>query len=89
MPRKSRIDAAGALHHVIVRGIERGKIFKDDEDRDSFLERLGAILKESDTRCFAWALIPNHFHLLIQTGQVPVATVMRRELTGQGKWGRT
>ena len=82
MPRKSRIDAAGALHHVIVRGIERGKIFKDDEDRDGFLERLGAILKESDTRCFAWALIPNHFHLLIQTGQVPVATVMRRLLTG-------
>lgn len=61
MPRKSRIDAPCALHHVIVRGIERGKIFKDDEDRDSFLERLGTILKESDTRCFAWALIPNHF----------------------------
>lgn len=82
MPRKSRIDAAGALHHVIVRGIERGKIFKDDADRDSFLERLGTILKESDTRCFAWALIPNHFHLLIQTGPVPLATVMRRLLTG-------
>ena len=82
MPRKSRIDAPGALHHVIVRGIERSKIFKDNEDRDSFLERLGTLIKESDTRCFAWALIPNHFHLLIQTGQVPVATVMRRLLTG-------
>ncbi len=82
MPRKSRIDAPGALHHVIVRGIERRRIFKDDQDRDSFLERFGTILKESKTHCFAWALIPNHFHLLLKTGQAPVATVMRRLLTG-------
>jgi REP-associated tyrosine transposase len=82
MPRKSRIDAPGALHHVIVRGIERCKIFKDNKDRDNFLDRLGTIIKETKTRCFAWALIPNHFHLLIRTGQVPVATVMRRLLTG-------
>ncbi len=36
MPRKSRIDAAGAVHHVMVRGIERGVLFKDDTDRDNF-----------------------------------------------------
>ena len=40
MPRRSRIDAPGALHHIIVRGIERKRIFKDDADRDNFLERL-------------------------------------------------
>jgi REP element-mobilizing transposase RayT len=39
MPRKARIDAPGALHHIIVRGIERRKIFYDDDDRDNFLER--------------------------------------------------
>ena len=82
MPRQSRIDAAGALHHIIVRGIERRKIFDDDQDRYRFLERLGAIFDETHTRCYAWALIPNHFHLLIRTGKVPVATVMRRLLTG-------
>ena len=38
MPRHSRIDAPGALHHVIIRGIERGVIFRDDKDRDGFLE---------------------------------------------------
>jgi putative transposase len=43
MPRKARIDAAGALHHIIVRGIERRKIFWDDADRDSFVNRLGNI----------------------------------------------
>jgi len=37
MPRKSRIDAPGALHHIITRGIERNKIFQNDFDRDNFL----------------------------------------------------
>jgi putative transposase len=46
MPRKARIDAAGALHHIIVRGIERRKIFWDDADRDSFVNRLGQVLIE-------------------------------------------
>ncbi len=82
MPRQSRIDAYGALHHVIVRGNARRKIFFDDEDREQFLERLGAILKETGTACFAWALIPNHFHLLLKTGPTGLSTVMRRFLTG-------
>jgi REP element-mobilizing transposase RayT/DNA-binding Lrp family transcriptional regulator len=82
MPRKSRIDAPGALHHIIARGIERKKIFQDDTDQNHFLERLGVILKETKTPCLAWALIPNHFHLLLKTGQTPVATLMRRFLTG-------
>ncbi len=38
MPRKARIDATGALHHIIVRGIERRKIFYDDRDRDNFID---------------------------------------------------
>ena len=82
MPRQARIDAPGAVHHIIARGIERGKIFRDDQDRDDFVHRLGKVVVETQTRCFAWALIPNHFHLLLQTGSVPVATVMRRLLTG-------
>ncbi len=82
MPRKARIDAAGALHHIIVRGIERRKIFWDDADRDSFVNRLGKVLIETHTDCFAWAMIPNHVHLLMRTGLTPIATVMRRLLTG-------
>lgn len=82
MPRQARIDAPGALHHVIARGIDRCKIFRDDTDRDDFLRRLGKLLPETETRCYAWALIPNHFHLLLKTGNVPVATIMRRLLTG-------
>ena len=82
MPRKSRIDAPGALHHIIARGIERRKIFDDDVDRDEFLKRLGVVLSETDTLCYAWALIPNHFHLLLKTANAPISSVMRRVLTG-------
>jgi len=82
MPRKARIDASGALHHVIARGIDRNTIFRDDFDRKNFIDRLAAILNETKTVCYAWALIPNHFHLLLRTGLAPVATVMRRLLTG-------
>ena len=59
MPLKARIDAAGALHYIIVRGIERRQIFHDDVDRDAFVNRLGQVLIETHTDCFAWALIPN------------------------------
>jgi putative transposase len=86
MPRKSRIDATGALHHVMVRGIERGMVFRNDADREQFLERLGEILQDARAVCYAWALIPNHFHLLLRTGPVPISTVMRRLLTGYALW---
>ena len=86
MPRKSRIDAPGALHHIIARGIDREKIFENDGDRDHFLSRLGDILTETKTACYAWALIPNHFHLLLRTSNVSISTTMRRLLTGYALW---
>ena len=82
MPRKARIDAPGAFHHIICLGIERRKIFYDDADRDNFLERLGEILIDSSTPCYGWALIPKHFYLLLRTGRVPISSVMRRLLSG-------
>ena len=82
MPRKARIDAPGALHHIIVRGIEKKAIFWNATDRKDFLTRLSAILPETETGCYAWGLMNNHVHLLLKTGLVPLATVMRRLLTG-------
>ena len=46
MPRKARIDAPGALHHIVIRGIERKPIFKDSQDYQNFIERLSDILSE-------------------------------------------
>jgi REP element-mobilizing transposase RayT len=82
MPRKARIDAPGAVQHIIVRGIERKKIFRNDADRSNFLARLSTIVSETRTTCYGWALIPSHAHLLLRTGTIPIATVMRRLLTG-------
>jgi putative transposase len=82
MPRHARLDAPGALQHIIIRGIERQKIFRGDDDRAAFLNRLGRVLTELGTPCYAWALMPNHAHFLLETGRAPLATVMRRVLTG-------
>ncbi len=61
MPRKARIDAPGALHHIIIRGIERKAIFKNNTDRNNFVERLGQIISETDTGCYAWVLMTNPY----------------------------
>jgi putative transposase len=82
MPRLARLDAPGVLHHAIIRGIERRKIFWDEEDLKDFVERLGDLLPESGTSCYAWALLTNHAHFLLRTGQVGLPDVMRRLLTG-------
>jgi putative transposase len=82
MFRKTRADAPGALHHIIIRRIERKPIFKAKIDYGNFIDRLGKILVDTGIDCFAWALITNHAHFLFRTGMVPISTVMRRLLTG-------
>lgn len=82
MPRLARLDAPGVIHHVIIRGIERRKIFRDDKDRDNLLDRLVELLPETNTACYAWALIPNHAHFLFRTAGAGLSTLMRRLLTG-------
>lgn len=82
MPRSSRIDAPGALHHIMARGLEGVDLFGTDTDREDFLARLGSVLTGTGTACMAWCLIPDHVHLVLKTGTAPVSTVMRRLLTG-------
>jgi REP element-mobilizing transposase RayT len=62
--------------------MEQKQIFRDNYDREDFLARLEKLLPATQTSCFAWALIPNHAHFLFRTGNVPVATLMSRLLTG-------
>jgi putative transposase len=82
MPRTSRIDIPGLLQHVIVRGIERRDIFIEDVDRRLFFERLSKLLTETGTGCIAWALMSNHFHLLLCPRATKLSVFMRRLLTG-------
>ena len=82
MPRRARLDAPGTLHHVMVRGIEQQKIVTDNSDRDNFVGRMGDIAVETGTAIFAWALMNNHAHILLKSGQSGLPTFMRRLLTG-------
>ena len=62
MPRQARLDEPGALHHIIVRGINRGKIFKDDKDnkdKEKLIERLGEKTVEGKSSVYAWVLMDN------------------------------
>ena len=82
MPRQTRLDAPGVLHHVRGRGIEGISIFRSDEDREDFLTRLGALCEGEALSVHAWALLDNHFHLLIRTGKQRISEGMRKLLTG-------
>jgi len=82
MPRQPRLDAPGVLHHVMVRGIERRALFRDDTDRADFVGRLADLVPATGLRVYGWALLPNHAHLLVRTGRRPLPRVMRSLLTG-------
>jgi len=60
MLRQAGIDAPGALQHIIIRGIERKAFFRNDIDRDDFIGRLGNLLQETQTACYAWAFMTPH-----------------------------
>ena len=59
MLRLARLDAPGVLHHIIIRGIERRTIFRDDFDRENLLERLSILVPETQTFCLAWVFTSN------------------------------
>lgn len=82
MPRNRRLKIEGGVYHVIIRGIERKEIFKDDNDRKEFLFRFKTSLEKTESTCYAWIIMPNHLHLMIRTGIGSLSDIMRSLLTG-------
>ncbi len=82
MPRQARLDAPGVLHHVVARGIERGRIFVNDDDREDFVNRLEALATSEAVLVYAWSLMPNHLHLLVRTGKISLSQNMRSLMSG-------
>lgn len=82
MPRLARLDAPGTLHHAMIRGIEKGPIVDDDQDRRDWVDRLGSLAQETETRILAWSLLDNHAHILLKSGPRGLSQFMRRFLTG-------
>jgi REP element-mobilizing transposase RayT len=60
------LDAPGTLHHVIVRGIEKRRIVNDVADRKKFVKRMEELSTSTNTSIYAWALMTNHAHILLQ-----------------------
>jgi REP element-mobilizing transposase RayT len=82
MPRRARLDAPGTLHHVIIRGIEKRRIVDDRKDRENFVSRMGEIASVTKTPIYAWALMPNHAHILLRSGPAGLSKYMGRFLSG-------
>ncbi len=77
MPRGPRSGAAGVRQPVMARGLERRFLFRDARDRQDFLCRVETLVEAGAFSIYAWAHLPNHFHLLLRTGQRPLARSMR------------
>lgn len=85
MPRSARLEALGVLHHVMARGIERRRIFRDDVDRGDFVARLSSHCRNGDVAVFAWSLMPNHAHILLRTVGASLSHVMQCVLGGYAR----
>lgn len=78
MARPLRLEFPGALYHLTARGNARQPIFVDPTDRHTFLHLLGREIDQQGWRCYAYCLMDNHYHLLIETPDANLVCGMRR-----------
>src|SRR3989339_1029655 len=81
MARPLRIEYAGALYHITSRGNARGRIFLSDEDKNMFLRTVRLVVERYKWKCYAYCLMNNHYHLLIET-TMPNLSLGMRQLNG-------
>jgi len=77
MARKLRVEYPWAIYHVMNRGDRREPIFKDDADRERFVETLGEACAKTGWQVHAYVLMPNHFHLVVETPQPNLVVGMK------------
>ena len=77
MARKLRVEYAGAIYHVMNRGDRRERIFMDDADRQRFVDTLGEACAKTGWQLHAYVLMPNHFHLVVETPQPNLVAGMK------------
>lgn len=78
MPRKAREKSSTGVYHVMIRGINQQNIFEDDEDRQRFVERLAIVKKELNFELYAYCLMNNHVHFLINEKETDISSIMKR-----------
>jgi putative transposase len=77
MPRKPRIEYSGAFYHVITRGNQKQKIFKDIPDYEKYLQLLVSYKQRRHFHLYAYVLMSNHLHLLIETQDIPLSKILQ------------
>ena len=89
MARKLRLEYEGAIYHVMNRGDRREPIFRDDRDREMFLETLGQAAQKTGWQIHAYCLMSNHFHLVLETPNANLVAGMKWFLgTYTGRFNR-
>jgi REP element-mobilizing transposase RayT len=86
MPRSPRIQLSGGTYHVTTRGNRRDRIFRDDRDYARLLEHLAVVVERFHWRCHAYCLMPNHFHLVIETVEANISGGMQRLNGAYAQW---
>ena len=85
MARRIRLDGPALAHHVMIRGLDGRALFLDADDRQDFVDRVVRIFPACGARCFAWSLMSNHVHFVLQTDAGALSRVMRRLNTGYAR----
>lgn len=78
MARQARQLSESAIYHVMLRGVNREPIFREDADYRRFLAMLAEVKAVSGCLVFAYCLMPNHVHLLLRTTTEPIGLVLKR-----------
>ena len=93
MPRTHRIDYPGALHHIMNRGARRAPLFSDERSKSNFLQRLSALPEQFGVELLAYAIMPNHYHLVVKSVHGNVGYAMKwlgqtvtQDINQQPRW---
>ena len=77
MPRKARLTVPGAVYHIMSKCLPMYQLFSDDDDREFFLTLLTTYLERTKSKCYAWCLMSNHYHLVLRSGSEELWRLMK------------
>jgi REP element-mobilizing transposase RayT len=86
MPRPHRLQIPGGLYHLTSRGNRRQRIFLDDHDRHQFLDLAGSVARRRGWLCSSYCLMPNHYHLLLETPEPDLSAGMQEINSRHAMW---
>jgi putative transposase len=86
MSRPLRIQFAGAIYNVGSRGVRRSRIYLDDDHHEMFERILALIVERTGWRCHTHCLMPNHYHLLVETPEPNLSVGMQLLNVTYGQW---